>query len=97
MPKVTVTLNDEDWTILKDALQIIRPDAESPGVRARSRLWLIRWAVRAVAAEILRTKHMPCPLAVQWRDETAAEEARRLGETLPYQDGSAGEQIWSRF
>jgi hypothetical protein len=52
------------------ALDIIASERE----RRREALWLARWAIRAVAEEILRTGKMPLPLKVRLRNDRTENE-----------------------
>jgi hypothetical protein len=44
--------------------------------RRRETLWLVRWAIRAVAEEILRTGKMPLPLKVRFANDRTENHER---------------------
>lgn len=75
--KLSITLSDWDTAILDEALDtMFGRDSSTWGLtasdkanlnvaeRSQRRNWYIGWAVRAVAAEIVRTGGMPLPLGV---------------------------------
>lgn len=72
--RIALGFTDTEWAIVQDALH---------HGQGKFLQWICHWAIIAVCFEIIRTKSLPCPLGVTWRQETDAElarRARRIGE-----------------
>jgi hypothetical protein len=89
--KISFTLDEYYAQVLEKAVRTVccTPGCQNYDVTSRDRTWIIRMAVQAVSAAIIRAGKMATPFSVEFRPESEKETEDRMNGIIPTNPGNS--------